>query len=186
MSDHYPSFDEVLDAPDPERVFEVHRSLRSIISHFLLFLISVVVVYVINVAFAELPSVVRLVLMSPRWLAIIPAALLLNIIRIHHDDLYIFSLKGVTHYEGRLSLSSSVPYVKYADIRSLRVRQGVWGRVFGYGDLDLDTAANNDVELSISGIIAPQELQELIEELRHHNLTTLLEKEKSQETAKNE
>lgn len=172
----YPPFDSLLRSPDPKNVLQAKRSFLSILSQCAKVFIATVIVVIINAAFdgvapfsliySGLPDI------SLRWLGIVPALLLLNAIREYHDDLYIFGLHGVTEYQGRLSLTKRVPHIKYSDILSLRVRQDPWGRIFNYGDIDLDTAADAGVEIIIEGIYSPDELCLLIEKLRRHSFKT--------------
>lgn len=170
----YPPFQTLLNCPDPKDVMRVKRSFCSIFSLCAEVFISATIIVLLNIAFdgvAKL-SMIWSVLpdISLRWLGFFPALLLLNAFREYHDDLYIFGLHGVTEHQGRLSLTKRVPHVKYSDILSLRVRQDVWGRIFNYGDLDLDTAAEAEVEIVIEGVSSPDELCKLVEKLRLHSL----------------
>jgi membrane protein YdbS with pleckstrin-like domain len=172
----YPQFETLLHCADPKDVMRAKRSVLSIFSLCAKAFLSAAVVIAINAAFngslrlsavwAALPDI------SLRWLAIFPALLFLNVIREYHDDIYIFGLHGITQHQGRLSLNKRVPHVKYSDIQSLRVRQDPWGRVFNYGDVDLDTAADAGVEMIIEGVSSPIELSKLIDRLRLYSLRT--------------
>jgi len=105
---------------------------------------------------------------SLRWLALIPAIILLEIFRRHNDDLYVFGEMSVIHYEGRLSLNSSVPSIKYEDIKAITVDQNLVARLFDFGNILLDTPSQDGVELTITGVRAPLELTLLIEEFRDY------------------
>lgn len=168
---HYPTLETLLAKKDKDRLLEVHRSLLSVMSSGLLFLGSVVVVYAINIGlrdFAPEPGSVWSYL-SPRWLAIIPALILIEILRKYHDDLYLFGLQKITHLNGRLSLSYSVPSIKYTHIRAITVKQDIIGRLFDYGNIEVETAAKDGAEVVIEGVRNPRALSRLIEDLRTYN-----------------
>lgn len=169
----YPDYQSLLESPDSNDVMRIKRSVASILSLCAKVFISILLVVLINLAFG---GVVRLSLLwsalpdiSLRWLALLPALLLLNAVREYHDDIYIFGIHGITQHQGRLSLTKRVPYVKYSDILSLKLRQDPWGRIFNYGNIELDTAAEDGVELTIEGISSPNELFKLVEQLRLHS-----------------
>jgi len=170
---HYPSFEEVLALETKPSILEVHRSLRSVLSSLLLFLVCVLAVYLLNLFFPDFRFKQDLPLIkhfSLRWLAVVPAVVLLEIVRKHHDDLYILNIDTITHHEGRLSLTSSLPSLKYTDILRMCIKQDIMGRIFNYGDIELDSAGEQGVELTIRGVRAPHELMALIERLRSYNL----------------
>ena len=172
----YPTYESLLRSANPKEVLHVKRSISSILSLCAGVFISILVVLAINLFFG---GVLELSAFSPnypdislRWLGIVPALLLLNVLRAYHNDLYVFGLHGVTQYQGRLSLNKRVPYVKYSDILSLKVRQDPWGRVLNYGDIDLDTAADAGVEMVVAGVSNPDELSRLVEQLRLNSFKT--------------
>lgn len=168
---HYPTLEEVLKIEDKEQLLEVHRSLLSVMSSVLVFLVSVVIVYGVNVAlrnFEPEPGSLWSYL-SPRWLALIPAVILIEILRKYHDDLYLFGIEKITHLNGRLSLSYSVPSIKYTHIRAITVKQDLIARLFDYGNIEVETAAKDGAEVVIEGIRNPRELALLIEDLRSYN-----------------
>ena len=165
----YPSIDELKSAADPKRLLEVRRSFRSNLVPFLVFLLSLLAVIVLSQAFDDglLPASWPLIGgLGVRWAGIIPAIILLEIFRRYHDDLYVFDAERITHYEGRLSLTSSVPSLKYSDIKALTVEQNLVGRLFDYGDVLLDSSAQDGAELTVTGVRSPLQLAYLIEELR--------------------
>ncbi len=169
---NYPRLQDLLEVSDPEKILEVRRSLYSILSSFFLFLFAALVVILINkwLPGARLPFQLPVIgSPSARWLALIPAGVLIEILRKYHDDLYLFSLDKVTHLDGRLSLSYSVPTIKFAHIRAITIRQDIWGRIFDYGNVELETAAKDKAEVVIGGIRHPRALGRLIEELRRYN-----------------
>lgn len=177
MTDTYPTSEEFIADPREDAIISVRRSLRSILGGIIVFFFAIGAVYGINYAaatseyFAALPF---FAVISPRWLAIIPLGILLEIIRRHNDDLYVFGKSNLTHLGGRLSLSYKVPSIKYAHIRAVVIKQSVFGRIFDYGNIELGTAANEGVEVVMGGIYKPRELGKLIEDLQHYNRDKML------------
>ncbi len=166
----YPAVKELLELGSNERLLEVRRSLRSVLSNFAVFAVAVGVLYAL-IYFAGdrqghiwIPFIGEL---SVRWFAILPALVLVEIVRKYHDDLYIITLGRTTHYEGRLSLTSKVPSVKHEDIRSIVVNQDIVARIFNYGDVLISSAAQSGVELTMSGVRAPRELADILDNLRN-------------------
>lgn len=63
-------------------------------------------------------------------------------------------------------ISRSVVQVRVADIRGMSFRQGIFGRLFGYGDVVLGTAATADAELVMRAVSSPAALVDEIDALR--------------------
>lgn len=182
---YYPSFEQIIDQPNAQRLLEVRRSLRSIIPNIFYFLLSVLVVYVLTYYFYdwEPPQHVPIVKhLSVRWLAIFPVLFLAEIIRRYHDDLYIFERHRLTHLEGRLSLSYSVPVITYVDVRAITVNQDIFGRIFDYGDVSIGTAAKDADEIIISGVRDPVELARIVDQFRNFSRTAPNEAQSSERT----
>lgn len=170
----YPDVKELLTAPDKSELLQVRRSWRSILSNIFASVAAAIIVYGINNYFEE-PRL--------RWLGIVPALLLLESLRRYHDDLYTIGESSITHRSGRLSLSYSIPVVKYLHIRSLAVIQDIWGRIFDYGDISIATAAQDRNEMIIKGVRSPLGLASLLEDLRthHRNMQRSLESPEAHE-----
>lgn len=172
MSKIYPTLEQFLADPNRDSVLRVKLSLRSVLGGFIVFIAALVVVVLVNVYAAsgfEFTIAAKLVSVSPRWLAIIPVLILLEIIRRYHDDVYSFGQESITHIGGRLSLNYKVPSIRYAHIRAVVIKQSVLGRLLDYGDIELGTAAADGAEVVMKGIRAPDELGALVEELQHYN-----------------
>ncbi len=170
-SRYYPDLATLLKGKDRAKLLVVKRSWLSILSSIFLFLKAVLIVYVLNLIFydASLPDYIPfLKYFSLRWLAIIPAIFLIEVLRRYHNDIYILGLQRLTRIAGRLSLKYKVPTVNYAHIRSMRVDQDVYGRIFNYGNIAISTAAQEDVELLIEGVRDPEGLATLIENIRNY------------------
>jgi uncharacterized membrane protein YdbT with pleckstrin-like domain len=167
----YPQFRDIIESADREQLLAVKRSLRSIIPNMFYFLCATAVVgvleyYLYDVEMPDLPVIRHL---SIRWLALIPIIFLLEIIRRYHDDLYIFGEHRLTHLEGRLSLSYSVPMINYSDVRAITVQQDIFGRILDYGTLQIGTAAVEGNEVTIAGVRSPVELAAIIDEFRSYS-----------------
>lgn len=170
----YPSFEEIIAGDDENGLLAVRRSFRSILSNTALFFVTLIVVYAINIALHGYyipPWVPVLHGLSPRWLAIIPTLVLLEILRKYHNDIYVFHSHYLNHYGGRLSLKTLTPSVKYVDILAVRVKQDIWGRILDYGNVELDTAATAGVELTMTGVRAPSELAAIADRFRMTSIT---------------
>lgn len=168
---YYPSFNDIISATDRTRLLEVRRSMLSIIPNIVYFLISLGVVGVLEYYFydIEMPDVPIIRHLSLRWLAVIPVIFLLEVFRRYHNDLYIFADHRLTHLEGRLSLSYSVPMINYSDVRAIVVDQDLFGRILDYGTISIGTAAVDGNELVLHGVRAPVELAAIIDEFRNHS-----------------
>jgi len=168
MSFSYPSYDEIM-AADSQELFRARRAFRSIFSHMIWFFITTAIVIVANVSLSTTSGPI-FSWFSPRWLAIIPVVLLLEIFRKYHDDIYVFEKHSMTHYQGILSLHSTTPALKYIDILGLCVEQDIWGRILDYGDVLLDTAGEVGTEVIMTGVRSPRELAGIIERLMSDSL----------------
>ncbi len=101
-----------------------------------------------------------------RWTAVLPVVLVLELVRRYINDRYIITRDQVVHQQGRVSLRYSVPSIRCIDLRALSVDQTLWGRILNFGNLGLATAAQSGIEVFMSGIVAPAELAQLIDDLR--------------------
>lgn len=71
--------------------------------------------------------------------------------------------------EGFWSKESSEFFIK--DIRSIDVRQGVWGRMVGIGDVTISTAATVDAAEEARGVAQPTRIKELLISRRQQSPT---------------
>lgn len=63
-------------------------------------------------------------------------------------------------------LSRHISDIRLSDVCNIRVSQNVFQRIFGVGSLYIGSAATGGYEISISGILRPQEAREIIERHR--------------------
>lgn len=75
---------------------------------------------------------------------------------------------------GILSLNQNITRIRYEDVRGAEIDQTILGRMLDYGDVQVGTAASAEMEVIISAISAPRELQEMI--LRERDRRVELEK----------
>ena len=90
------------------------------------------------------------------WLLI---PLLIALYRRHSFVMRIYSDR-VSVEEGFWSKETSEFFIK--DIRSIDVRQGVWGRLVGIGDVTISTAATVDAAEEARGVAQPNRIKELL------------------------
>ena len=97
------------------------------------------------------------------WLLV---PLLIALYRRHSFVMRIYSDR-VSVEEGFWSKESSEFFIK--DIRSIDVRQGVWGRIVGIGDVTISTAASVEATEEASGVAEPRQIKELLNSLRQQS-----------------
>ena len=90
------------------------------------------------------------------WLLV---PLLVALYRRHSFVMRIYSDR-VSVEEGFWAKESSEFFIK--DIRSIDVRQGVWGRLVGIGDVTISTAATVDAAEVAQGVAQPKRIKELL------------------------
>jgi len=171
----YPTLEEALQRKEQkERIlFQFRRSWYSILGYFITALLALLFTVLLIYLFGHLriPTTVPVLRsLSVYFLLIVPIGIVLEGLRQYHDDLYIFEGERVIHKGGRLSINYAVPTIKYADLRSIGVHQSIFGRIFDYGDVILETAALDDSELSLGGVRHPFELAEFVDSLRTFSL----------------
>lgn len=174
----FPSIEEIIGGDnDTGHSFTLHRTIRSLLPEISYFAISLLILYATEYAAAKLlgsqwrNSIPILGGFSFRWLTVLPIFLLLEIIRKYNDNLYVFERDRVVHHWGLLSLRYKVPAIRYFDIRAMKVKQGILGRILNYGDIELSTSAQDNSEIILVGVYAPRALSSFIEEMRtwHHS-----------------
>ena len=162
----YPSFEELVRKPhNPEKLLALSPAYRSFLSLMVLWFITVLLTLLVNLQ-AYRFSATYGSLFPVRWLALIPLLVLLEIVRRKYNQMYVLGSDKATHKNGLLSLTYNETVIEYGDVRSINVIQSFWGRVFNYGTVEISTAAQEDSELILPGIIAPEELSELVDNLR--------------------
>ena len=155
----YPHAAELLANVKGDTLLVIKRSPRSLLKLIIGFCTSVIVV-------ASLTMWLSARGYPARWLGIFPALLLAETVRRYYNDLFVLGRDRVVHYKGRISLSYSVPTVRYTDLRAINVDQDIWGRIFDYGNVELGTAGIEGFEMIILGVRSPARLGELLDELR--------------------
>lgn len=99
------------------------------------------------------------------WLLI---PLLIALYKRHSFVMRIYSDR-VSVEEGFWAKESSEFFIK--DIRSIDIRQGVWGRMVGIGDVTISTAATVDAAEEARGVARPKRIKELLISQRQQSAT---------------
>lgn len=63
-------------------------------------------------------------------------------------------------------LSKNTNEVWHRDVRNIKVSQGVLQRMFGVGTVSISSAGQADIEISVSGILRPEKVRNLIDQYR--------------------
>ncbi len=166
----YPTAEELLRRPAGSDLLVLRRSFRSMLSVGVMFVASLIGVYILTDIYLEeglFSRVSFLPTLSVRWLALVPAAFLLEIFRRRFDDLYVLRDERILHHDGKLSLKYIVPTIRYSDIRAITVYQDLLGRMLDYGDIDVGTAAQDGAEISFYGVRNPKQLAQVLDDFRN-------------------
>jgi len=99
------------------------------------------------------------------WLVV---PLLVALYRRHSFVMRIYTDR-VSVEEGFFAKESSEFFIK--DIRSIDVRQGVWGRLVGIGDVTISTAATIDAAEEARGVPQPNRIKDLLIAQRQQSTT---------------
>ena len=170
---HYPSFEELVQNPtDPERILALTPAYRSFLSLMIFWIFTVVVVFTLNIWLLQWNRAHPMGLLynfPARWLALVPLALILEIIRRKYNQAYVFGVDKATQQTGRLWFTYNETVIEYGDVRSINVLQSFWGRILNFGTLEISTAAQEDSELVLEGILNPEELASLVDQLRTYS-----------------
>lgn len=76
---------------------------------------------------------------------------------------YSADTRGVEAVVGILSLNQRIIRVRYEDVRSIETDQTVVERMLDVGDVEIGTAGTAGVELTLAGVGAPKEVQDMIQ-----------------------
>lgn len=168
----YPKASSLIESnTDNEELLRVYPSYYANIPLSILFVLLVAMVYGLTWSVETQPLFLTLKgSFFIRFIPVFPAMVLIEIIRRRHNHLYVITNENITHYSGRLSFRYNVPIVKYTDIRGLSVKQSFFGRIFDYGNISIGTSAQDDSEIIIYNVDAPEEFATLIDEMREEAL----------------
>jgi hypothetical protein len=95
------------------------------------------------------------------WL--IPLSCWINLLYRMYNVRYSADTRGIQAVLGILSLNQRIIRVRYEDVRSIETDQTVVGRMLDVGAVEIGTAGTAGVELTLAGIGAPKEVQEMIQ-----------------------
>jgi uncharacterized membrane protein YdbT with pleckstrin-like domain len=79
---------------------------------------------------------------------------------------YTITERGVEAEIGVIALHRRLVRVWFEDVRGVQTKQNLLGRVLGFGNLEIGTAATGTVEVVLRGIATPNEVQEMIQRER--------------------
>ena len=96
-------------------------------------------------------------------LSLLPGFLLTKILFFVYNSKYIIDERGVEAQVGLVSLSLRQPRVRYEDIRGVEPVQNILERLLGIGTVLIGSAAQQDVEIVMTGIPNPRGIQLLIQ-----------------------
>ncbi|MDC0357191.1 PH domain-containing protein [Oligoflexia bacterium] len=97
---------------------------------------------------------------------IVRVLLLLEIIRRYFNHLYYFDKNRITHRSGRVSFNLRVSVVKYLDVREIKVKQNILGRMFKFGNIEIATASTDDAEIELKDVALPKRIAKWVHEVR--------------------
>jgi len=95
------------------------------------------------------------------WL--IPLTSLIHLLFKMYNVRYQADTRGVEAIVGILSLNQRIIRVRYEDVRSIETDQTVIERLLDVGDVEIGTAGTAGVELTLAGVGAPKEVQDMIQ-----------------------
>lgn len=95
------------------------------------------------------------------WLMFPMSCLVLTIHSIYNVR-YTVDHTGVEARMGILSLTQTVVKVRYEDIRSVEIPQGVIDRMLDIGRLEISTASTQGIECVLAGVEAPEEIRDML------------------------
>ncbi|GEM_PF-1018870 len=167
----YPAFEEITSRQGDKELLATYRSFNSLLPLIALFLILATFSFSLTAFFSGGAggSVLQFLNFSPRWFALPPALVLLEIIRRRFNDKYILGREILQHIGGRIALRYYIHIIKYSDIRAVNVVQSFWGRMLNFGTLEVSTAAQGEGDVFFYGVRSPEELAQLIEQFRAEN-----------------
>ena len=95
---------------------------------------------------------------------VIGLILLLAVIIVIKCTSYELTTRRIIVRKGLIAKYQDEIWIK--DMRAVNLKQGVWQRIFGIGDIEIGTAASAGTEIRIAGISNPSEIVKKINSLR--------------------
>ena len=95
---------------------------------------------------------------------VIGLILLLAVIVVIKCTSYELTTRRIIVRKGLIAKYQDEIWIK--DMRAVNLKQGVWQRIFGIGDIEIGTAASAGTEIRIAGIANPSEIVKKINSLR--------------------
>jgi membrane protein YdbS with pleckstrin-like domain len=150
------------------KVFRFHRSVLVLFFELLhLMLLPVLLLLLVTAAAPQsLRSALAGFNVSLLYRAVC-VVLMLEIVRRYFNDLYVFGQRRIIHLHGQLSLQLQKISICYSDIREIKVRQTLLGRILNYGTVVFATAAKELEDMELRDVSHPYELAALAEKMVH-------------------
>lgn len=76
---------------------------------------------------------------------------------------FLMDSRGIEAKVGILALNQRITRIRFEDIRSVETQQSMLERALNIGNVEIGTAATGDVEVTLQGVAAPTEVQEMIQ-----------------------
>ncbi|MBX7139300.1 MAG: PH domain-containing protein [Oligoflexia bacterium] len=156
-----------------ERGIVVNKTWRSELQRMLVFAVFCVVSVFVSTKF---PSTVvhgqlfriagKSVHLSLPLFWLLPVASLFDLLYRVYNVRYLIDTKFIEARTGVLSLRQNIVRVRYEDVRGIETDQSIMGRMLDFGDVQIGTAASSGMEIIMTGVGAPKEIQEMIQRER--------------------
>ena len=77
-----------------------------------------------------------------------------------------FSIRDGTIESSRGFIGRDVHSIRVRDLRNVNVRQSLWQRILGVGDVEFSSAGGEGIEVTFRGVAAPMQLKERVQALQ--------------------
>ena len=148
----------------------IHKTWRSEIQRFLLFLVLSVVGVVLSQKFPGSVVTGKLfsvggasVTLSLPLFWLIPTGVLMSALAKIYDVLYIIDGGGIESRVGIISLHQVITRIRFEDIKSIESEQTLVERILNIGTVEMGTAATEGMEMIFQGVAAPREIQRMVQ-----------------------
>lgn len=103
------------------------------------------------------------IMMTLPLFALMPLVAFGDLIARIYDVRFTLSADGIEARVGIVSLSQSVTRIRFEDIRLIEVDQSLLERLLDVGNVLIGTAATDSIEVYMEGMVAPGEIQRMVQ-----------------------
>lgn len=103
----------------------------------------------------------------PSWLASLNMGFIIFALLIRYGNRLTITDKRA--YKRKGIIRKNETFLQGADVRDVSMKQGIQGRIFRYGTVEISTAGQGDVEVSFSGVGSPSSVRDKANQLRDIN-----------------